>query len=288
MIPLNERQRLPKIAIFYNSFRTLFVFIAVAGASLFQSVAGQGVDIRSVAMLAETLPPSSILLFVGCAGLYLLVLYLDWANRFFVFYEDSFSLHAGIVKKTEKHIPYEKVQTVTQSATLAMRVFGLSSVSIETAAGTANTAINLRLLKRKQAELVVRQIEERRSFVKKSEVLAAAHLSEAEYKKQNILDEVHEAFSSTLRLDSRGLDSCDAKVTRELESCQDASNKRRSLHLSNIELIGAGLDSQNLLKTGALALLAFLGFLGSVTPVLLSLTRSFFGEDVAQEELAKL
>lgn len=288
MIPLNEKQHLPKIAILYNSFRTLFVFIAVAGASLFQSFAGQGVDIKSVAMLAETLPPSSILVFVGCAGLYLLVLYLDWANRFFVFYEDSFSLHAGILKKTEKHIPYEKVQTVTQSATLIMRVLGLSSVSIETAAGAANTAINLRLLKRKQAELVVRQIEELRSFVKKSEVLGAAHLSEAEYKKENILDEIHEALSSSFRLDSKGLDLCDTKGVRGSKSCQETSSERRSLHLSNIELIGAGLDPKNLLRTGAWALMAFFGFLGSATPILLSLTHSFFGEAVAQEELAKL
>lgn len=64
-----------------------------------------------------------------------------YRNLSFVFDEKEFSLYSGIITKKRVHIPYARVQSVNHRSNIAQRLFGLCSVSIDTAGGAANKAV---------------------------------------------------------------------------------------------------------------------------------------------------
>ena len=59
-----------------------------------------------------------------------------WVKNYrFAFTTEYIFMHAGIIAKSEKHIPYNTVQDVIVNQSIFERLFGLARVTIQNAAG---------------------------------------------------------------------------------------------------------------------------------------------------------
>lgn len=74
-------------------------------------------------------------------AVFVIVHVFAYRNLSFVFGEKEFSLYSGIITKKRVHVPYARVQSVNHRSNIAQRLFGLCSVSIDTAGGAANKAV---------------------------------------------------------------------------------------------------------------------------------------------------
>lgn len=91
--------------------------------------------------------PFTILISLGV----ILVLYglsvavCAWAYRYlwFEFDEREFSVYSGIFLKRRVHVPYARVQSVNHKAGVLQRVFGVCTVTVDTAGGSANKAVSI-------------------------------------------------------------------------------------------------------------------------------------------------
>ncbi len=110
---------------------------------------------------------------VGLAGfvaIYIivtLVYVLAWRNMRYVFDETEFSLYSGIITKRRVHVPYARVQSVNHRAGLVQRLFGVCSVSIDTAGGAANKAVRVPFVTLEHAERIRSDL-----FVRKAATMA--------------------------------------------------------------------------------------------------------------------
>ena len=92
---------------------------------------------------------------------------LAWRNMRYVFDETEFSLYSGIVTKRRVHVPYARVQSVNHRAGLMQRLFGVCSVSIDTAGGAANKAVRVPYVTLEHAERIRADL-----FVRKAATMA--------------------------------------------------------------------------------------------------------------------
>ncbi len=79
----------------------------------------------------------------------------------YIWYELSsreFSYYSGIISKKHSNIPYQKIQSVNQKASLIQRLAGVCTVEIETAGGTSNKAVRLTCVKKEEAERIRQQV----------------------------------------------------------------------------------------------------------------------------------
>lgn len=68
---------------------------------------------------------------------------LGYRNLSYVFDERELSVYSGIITKRRVHVPYQRVQSVNHRAGLMQRIFGLCTVSIDTAGGASNKAVRI-------------------------------------------------------------------------------------------------------------------------------------------------
>ena len=79
-----------------------------------------------------------------------------WAYRYiwYEFDETEFSFYSGILNKHRTHVPYAKVQSVNERASLLQRLAGVCTVTIDTAGGASNKAVVISYVERSAAEYV--------------------------------------------------------------------------------------------------------------------------------------
>ena len=77
---------------------------------------------------------------------------LGYKNMSFVFDEREFSFYSGIITKRRVHLPYARVQSVHHQASIAQRLAGVCTVSIDTAGGAQNKAVRVPFLQLSVAE----------------------------------------------------------------------------------------------------------------------------------------
>lgn len=142
--------------IWLGSLRMAGVVIFAIVVSAFSSLAGILFDDSSasggagfgifVAGLSSAIGIAVI--FAAC------VLYQWWSYRhlWYEIGEEEFSLYSGIFNKKRVHVPYQRVQSVDQNASLWQRIFGVCTVSIDTAGGSSHTAVRVPYLRKDQAE----------------------------------------------------------------------------------------------------------------------------------------
>lgn len=118
----------------------LAIIVAVlwTNAGLVVSLASEG-DGQSLLIVAAGSVAVAVLAFGALFGVGMLA----WRNMSFAFDDREFSYHQGIIVKKRVHVPYERVQSVNHKATLFQRLFGLCTVTIDTAGGSANKAIGV-------------------------------------------------------------------------------------------------------------------------------------------------
>lgn len=142
--------------IWLGALRAAGVVIAAIAVSSFSSLAGMLADRASgsggwgfgvfVAGLSVA---------IGIVVVFALCLAYQWWSYRHLWYEigdEEFSLYSGIFNKKRVHVPYQRVQSVDQRASLLQRVFGVCTVSIDTAGGASHTAVTVPYVRKDQAE----------------------------------------------------------------------------------------------------------------------------------------
>lgn len=115
----------------------------------------------------------AVALFVFALVVALLVRWLMWKNLSYDVGVAEFALHSGILNKKRRHVPYQRVQSVNQTAGVLARLIGVCNVKIDTAGGSANEAIVLPYVRTADAEALRAEL-----FRRKKVLLAGGVLDE--------------------------------------------------------------------------------------------------------------
>lgn len=121
-------------------------------------------------IIPELLNPDSLGQFVngGFAAIIIVLLFLgtvvvslvasliyrlvSYKHIWYEFGDEEFSFYSGIFNKKRVHVPYRRIQSVDQTASLLQRVFGVCTVQIDTAGGASNKAVSVPFLRKTDAE----------------------------------------------------------------------------------------------------------------------------------------
>ena len=79
--------------------------------------------------------------------------------------EKEFTLYSGIFSKKQVHVPYQRIQSVNQRATLSQRILGVCTVHIDTAGGSSNKAVVVPYLQKSEAERLRTELFARKQFI---------------------------------------------------------------------------------------------------------------------------
>ena len=141
-----------------------------------------GVSLTSIVRATGSLMVVPIVLLGGIAcivcvlGLGIGYTWLSWKNLTYELTGQEFNMRSGIISKKRRHVPYQRIQSVNQSAGVFKRLLGLCDVELHTAGGTANTAIRIPYMTVQDAEVLRSEI-----FRRKNIILAGGYIDEAGY-----------------------------------------------------------------------------------------------------------
>ena len=108
-----------------------------------------------------------LVLVVGLVALY------QWVSYKHLYYElgpEEFNLYSGIFNKKRVHVPYQRIQSVNQKATLVQRLAGVCTVNIDTAGGSANKAVVIPYLQNSEAERLRTELFARKQAILSGQV----------------------------------------------------------------------------------------------------------------------
>lgn len=142
-----------------------------------QRTAPLGVVIKALASIRSAIIPAIAIAFSGIGGderLLLalgvglaaaviggLVTYLGWRRTTYIIGETDIRLESGLVSRSARSVPYERIQDVSLEAKLLPRLLGLVAVKFETGAG-AGEDIALEYLTDAQGQALRQLVRERR------------------------------------------------------------------------------------------------------------------------------
>ena len=140
--------------IWLGSLRSAGIIIVALGISLFSSMIGSFFEgagrVDGFIMMVAGLGIAAIIVVI-----FLLCLLYQWWSYKHLWYEigdEEFSLYSGVFNKKRVHVPYQRVQSVDQHASLLQRLFGVCTVNVDTAGGASHTAVTVPYLRKDQAE----------------------------------------------------------------------------------------------------------------------------------------
>lgn len=164
----NEKRHVHHSYMWLGSLRTagMILFIsAISMGSSFIGVLAEGE--MSTSEGARTV----FVVFAACALLILAIVLVavvyqvvSYKHLYYQLSSTEFSLYKGIFSKKHIHVPYQRVQSVDQRASLFQRIFGVCSVSIDTAGGSANKAIMVPYLTKQDAETLRAELFARKAY----------------------------------------------------------------------------------------------------------------------------
>lgn len=88
---------------------------------------------------------------------------VSYKHIWYEFGDEEFSFYSGIFNKKRVHVPYRRIQSVDQTASLLQRVFGVCTVRIDTAGGASNKAVSVPFLRKADAEALRADLFARKS-----------------------------------------------------------------------------------------------------------------------------
>lgn len=160
--------------IWLGGLRTLFVVLWVMVISAFSGLAALVAEIaedpamgREMGLVMGLVIGVSVLTVLAIAAVCFFARWLQWKHFWYGFDPSEFSIHSGVISKKRTHVPYGRVQSVDQKATLIQRILGLCVVSIDTAGGASNKAITVPYLTKSQAEDLRQQL-----YLRKAQIMA--------------------------------------------------------------------------------------------------------------------
>lgn len=117
-----------------------------------------------------------VVLIAALVGLYALA----WRNMSYVFDEREFSYYSGIITKRRVHVPYARVQSVNHRASIIQRLFGVCTVSIDSAGGSSNKAVRVPYLQLETAERLRAELFMRKAAVGAGMESSIAYMPQAD------------------------------------------------------------------------------------------------------------
>ena len=143
--------------IWLGTLRVVLAVFVVAVVSMLSSIIGAisegmhggGAEVGFVIAVTAGI---SFVAFVVFAGIVFLVHWLAYKRLYYVLGPDEFNLYSGIITKKRVHVPYNKVQSVDQKASLLQRIAGVRTLYIDTAGGANNKAIIVPYVTKHDAE----------------------------------------------------------------------------------------------------------------------------------------
>ena len=154
--------------IWLGSLRTAFMLLAIVVFSSFSAIIGAISE--GEAITRGDIPMLFIVIGSVIAGIVVLVALvavyqvISYKHLYYELGPEEFSLYSGILNKKRVHVPYQRIQSVDQHATLIQRIFGVCSVSIDTAGGAANKAVIVPYVQKTQAEELRRELFARKQY----------------------------------------------------------------------------------------------------------------------------
>ena len=110
-----------------------------------------------------------VLGFIVLVALFVALYALAWKNMSYVFDHREFSFYSGIITKRRVHVPYARVQSVNHRASIIQRLFGVCTVTIDSAGGSSNKGVRVPYLRLETAERMRAEL-----FMRKAAVAAGA------------------------------------------------------------------------------------------------------------------
>lgn len=164
----NEKRHVHHSYMWLGSLRTagMVLFIsAISMGSSFIGVLAEG-EMSSSEGARIVFSIFSLCLALILAVVLAVVVYqvVSYKHLYYQLSSTEFSLYKGIFSKKHVHVPYQRVQSVDQRASLFQRIFGVCSVSIDTAGGSANKAIVVPYLTKQDAETLRAELFARKAY----------------------------------------------------------------------------------------------------------------------------
>lgn len=143
--------------IWLGTLRVVFIVLIAVVISMFSSIIGaisEGMRAGSaeIGLVIAVTAGISIVGFLVFTGLVFLVHWLAYKRLYYVLGPDEFNLYSGIITKKRVHVPYNKVQSVDQKASLLQRIAGVRTLYIDTAGGANNKAVIVPYVTKHDAE----------------------------------------------------------------------------------------------------------------------------------------
>lgn len=169
MLQTGERYQVDKSYLWLGPLAALALVIIVGVAGNVDSL------IQLYFALQDGLLPISVLFVVLIAiacvvvvfGLLFLMYYLSWRNMFYVFDQRELSFYSGVFVKKKVHLPYERIQSVNQRASILQRIIGVCTVVIDSAGGSSNKGVRIPYVRLAAAESIRNDV-----FVRKAALAA--------------------------------------------------------------------------------------------------------------------
>ena len=143
--------------IWLGTLRVVLAVFVVAVVSMLSSIIGAisegmhggGAEVGFVIAVTAGISLAAFVIFVAIV---FLVHWLAYKRLYYVLGPDEFNLYSGIITKKRVHVPYNKVQSVDQKASLLQRIAGVRTLYIDTAGGANNKAVVVPYVTKHDAE----------------------------------------------------------------------------------------------------------------------------------------
>lgn len=197
--PSSQRYKLHSSYIWLGSLRVVAVLVVVL-------IAGFADAFTSIMEVVRFGRGMLVLAAIGVLALVLIIVfaiaigYQVWSYKH-IYYEvgeEEFSYHKGIFTKKRMHVPYQRVQSVNQKASVLQRLVGVCTVKIDTAGGASNEGITIPYVTKAAAESLRRELFARKQAILSGQAAASSSTRtaapDAVAVGGNVLDDVSEAF----------------------------------------------------------------------------------------------
>ncbi len=217
---------------------------------------------------------SIVLVCIGIIALLIVSCVLSYYFLTYEFTDREFSVYSGVITKKHVHVPYQRVQSVNLNAKVLQRIFGVCTVSIDTAGGSSNKAIVVPYVTNSVAEQLRSELFARKQYVlahdEKTQTAAARTSSQSSSVASSGSAVSSTSSASDASLQPNVLDNAtdDLRTLRGVFGgrASDSGSVTYEYGLSNKELLFTGISNE---KSGWVGFLIGLGSLCSfIAPLL--------------------
>ena len=152
-----------------ESIRTLVVVALAVLVTNFSTIVGViadgGLDGFPTGLALALVAGGSLLAILVVVGIVVAMRVVSYKHLYFIVGPEEFTLCSGVFSKKRVHVPYQRVQSIDQRATLLQRIFGVCTVLIDTAGGASNKAIAVPYVTKQQAEWLRAELYNRKNHL---------------------------------------------------------------------------------------------------------------------------